>query len=123
MTFNLQEAGIEALTDQDAPIDPDYVIKVVDFVAKLTRKELANDKQASASRRQQHFSNEHWGHYRKEVKDLYQKEQTMKQKIFTLALECLSVDSNKFESKRGELVFNMQYSPLVMQAQDGKIGY
>ena len=85
-------------------LDPDYMIKLLNFVTTTARKRREEDRKSALEQRREFYKSEQWDEYKSIVSDQFMKEDQMCQVIMREALEFLTdTDEQEFQTTMGML--------------------
>ena len=86
----LEAAGLFEVKKQNGMLDPQYMVKLLNFVTCLSRKRRETERNAALDTRREAFKEKKWDAYRDIVKEQFMAEDQMCQAVLREALEVLT---------------------------------
>lgn len=120
----LEDAGLAEVKKHPngAMLDPQYMLKLLNFVTTTARKRRQGDRDAAIAQRREAYKAENWDEYRDIIKDQFMKEDQMCQVVMREVLDHLTDTSEQeFQQTMGMMAQNPQYAQMIMAAQQGKL--
>lgn len=116
----LASKGLDKVQRQDGMLEPNYFLKLLQFIGETNKARLADTRARSHAIRREHYKNEDWSGYEQCVKKSFEEEDRSAQELMQEVSSALNISQGEFQSTHQTMASDPTRAEMVMAAQQGK---
>ena len=120
----LKAAGLAEVkkAPNGAMLHPEYMLKLLNFVALNAKKRNETSRNEALKRRRECYTAENWDEYREIIKDQFNQEEQMMEKVLKDCLDILvETSEQEFQMTMQMMAQDQRFAQMIMAARQGKL--